>query len=78
MALRVCDGCGVVDELPRHLVVYPPGGAPAVDQSVMAVVLNSDLDSETKAAAIADLVDTTQMLYHFDNCDPTGVNHQEG
>jgi hypothetical protein len=77
MALRVCDGCGDVDELPRHLVVYPVGGAPAVDQDVLAKVLDMNLDSEVKASVVADLIDTTQMLYHFD-CDPTGVVHQEG
>jgi len=71
--LRICDVCGNVDELPRQVIVCTPSEAPPVNQAMVAAVLEHvDLDSDTKAAIVKDLSDTTLMLRHLpgEKCVP--------
>ena len=73
--LRICDICGVVDDLPRSVVTCTPQEAPPVNQKMLTAVLdNPDLDAETKAAIVADLSDNTLMLRHLPEveCAPFG------
>jgi hypothetical protein len=64
--LRICDVCGVVDELGRNVISCTPAEAPPVNQQMLSAVLdNPDLDGATKAAIVADLSDNTLMLRHL-------------
>lgn len=76
--LRVCDVCGLVDEEPRHQIVYRPGEAPAVDDAVRVKVLEQKgLDPQVRLACLDDLAETSIQLRHPACCHrvgcPTGI-----
>jgi hypothetical protein len=70
--MRICDVCGQVDNHPRHTLTASLGEIP-VNQANLARVLGmTDLTDEVKAAIVADIVDTTTQLRHFDCCTNVG------
>lgn len=71
--LRVCDICGKVDTAPRHRVAYGPGDAPEVNQDLVAAVIEmNELTGAQRAAAVAELNDTTVRSAHLDCCRDAG------
>jgi hypothetical protein len=70
--LRICDVCGQVDDHPRHLVAAALGEIPVNQENLSRVLADASLDTDTKAALIADIVDTTTQDRHFDCCTNVG------
>lgn len=70
---RVCDICGQIDTAPRHVVGFAPSEAPAPDQALITAVLGTSETDEVKAAAIAELSDTTLRSAHLDCCRDSGT-----
>lgn len=70
--LRICDVCGGVDDHPRHMLAASPGEIPVNQANLSKVLADESLDPDTKAAVIADIVDTTTQLRHMDCCRLTG------
>jgi len=70
--LRICDVCGGVDDHPRHLVAAALGEIPVNQANLAKVLADNSLDPDTKAAIVADIVDTTTQYRHFDCCTNVG------
>lgn len=62
---RICEGCLVCDDAPKH-IFYQPGGGHDGDASRLAG--RTDLD----AAAIAEFIDTNYRHFHKDCCAERG------
>ena len=68
--LRICDMCGIVDELPREVVNCTPEECPPVNQAMIKTVFDNEaLDNDTKQSIIADLHDNTLMLRHLSDAE---------
>jgi hypothetical protein len=68
--LRICDVCGVIDDLPRH--VHGTFGLEINQAHISAVLDRSDLASDERARIIAEISDTTLQQRHFTCCAETG------
>src|SRR5262245_49375415 len=75
-ALRVCDGCGGVDDHPRHAIVGGPDAFPAPTDELIATVLDNaeaaGADPYTRARLLRDLVSLASIDLHMDCCRERG------
>lgn len=70
---RICDGCGAIDDHPRHVVAFAPDEAPAPNAEHVKAAMNAKgLTDDEKVAVIADINDTTLQLRHMDCCRSAG------
>lgn len=84
-AYRVCDGCGKVDDHPRHVIAGAPDAYPPPSDELVAKTLASardlGLDELTVARLARDLLSTASLDFHFDCCRqrgcPTGSCDQQ-
>lgn len=84
-AYRVCDGCGGVDDHPRHVIAGAPDAYPAPTDETISKVLSSakalKLDDLVIARLLRDLMSTASLDFHFDCCRergcPTGSCDQQ-
>lgn len=71
--MRVCDICGLIDDLPRHVVAHDPGAAPATSgRALDAVLENTTASTADKAAAVAAIEDDTLQIRHIPCCAAAG------
>jgi hypothetical protein len=71
--VRVCDVCGGVDDHPRHSIAGGPGAAgPPLPEVVKAVIANTAITDDQKAAALVDLMDDSSQQRHMDCCRRVG------
>ncbi len=61
---QACDVCGGVDDHPRHVVFYPPGGAPAISGEVIQKAVRNGVGKWS----LEDLMLRDRTVRHFD-CD---------
>jgi hypothetical protein len=76
-ALRVCDGCGLVDDHPRHVLSEgDPGVMPQPSREIIAKVIEGEYPQAVTALAI-DQLNEPGMYLHMDCCRgrgcPTGA-----
>lgn len=60
---RGCDVCAGVDDHPRHVTSVREGGVP--DQDMIDKLLANNIP----AAAMAEILDPTTVVRHFDCCN---------
>lgn len=72
MALRVCDVCGKIDDLGRHVLVVAPGEIDDAPSKVYNAVLNSKASNEDKLAAMESLKNDTLQIRHISCCAAEG------
>ena len=70
--LRICDVCGGVDDHARHVLAAGVGEIPVNQENLSKVLADTTLDPDTKAALVADIIDTTTQLRHIDCCRNIG------
>lgn len=70
--LRICDVCGGVDDHARHVLAAGVGEIPVNQENLSRVLADDSLDPDTKAALVADIIDTTTQLRHIDCCRNVG------
>jgi hypothetical protein len=68
--LRICDGCGQVDDHPRH--VFVTAGLPVNQEHVDAVLADESIPAAAKGQLVRDIVDTTVQQRHMDCCRDLG------
>lgn len=68
MALKICDVCGAVDELPHHMAVVPPNTPGAVPSQAFIDALPDGVP----AYAIAELLANDSFVRHFACCAAQG------
>lgn len=70
--LRICDVCGEVDDLPRHVVAHSPGEVPVNTDLVVTIASRDDLDPVVRESIVADIIDTSLELRHMHCCAGAG------
>ena len=69
---RICEVCGVIDELPREVVWCAAGEWTPSPLLVAAVSTDLDLADDVRTAALAALSDQTSIQRHLGDvtCNP--------